>query len=55
MKSILKLIEGLSTIVPIITVEEGTYQIANEIGGIKSKIYSRHRIIYNYFVINLTI
>jgi len=41
-KSILKLIEGLSTVVPIITVEEGTYQIANEIGGIKSKIYSNN-------------
>ncbi|MGL2964187.1 phosphate acetyltransferase [Flavobacterium sp. RSB2_4_14] len=41
-ESILKLIEGLSTVVPIITVEEGTYQIANEIGGIKSKIYSNN-------------
>lgn len=41
-ESILKLIEGLSTVVPIITVEEGTYQIANKIGGIKSKIYSNN-------------
>lgn len=38
--SILKLIEGLSSVVPIITVEGGTYHIANTIGGIKSKIYA---------------
>jgi phosphate acetyltransferase len=39
--SILKLIEGLSTIVPIIAVEEGTYFI-NKIGSIKSKIYANN-------------
>ncbi|OOG78193.1 phosphate acetyltransferase [Flavobacterium sp. A45] len=38
--SILKLIEGLSSIVPILTVEGGTYHIANQIGNIKSKIYA---------------
>jgi phosphate acetyltransferase len=38
--SILKLIEGLSTVVPIIAVEGGTYHIANQIGNIKSKIYA---------------
>lgn len=38
--SILKLIEGLSIVVPIITVEGGTYHIANKIGNIKSKIYA---------------
>ena len=37
--SIMKLIEGLSSIVPIITVDGGTYSIANKIGNIKSKIY----------------
>jgi phosphate acetyltransferase len=37
--SIMKLIEGLSSIVPIITVDGGTYHIANKIGSIKSKIY----------------
>jgi phosphate acetyltransferase len=37
--SIMKLIEGLSSVVPIITVEGGTYHIANKIGSIKSKIY----------------
>lgn len=41
--SILKLIEGLSTIVPIIAVEEGTYYITNKIGGIKSKIYANNK------------
>jgi phosphate acetyltransferase len=41
-ESILKLIEGLSSIVPIITVEGGTYHIANKIGSIKSKIYANN-------------
>ena len=38
--TIIKLIEGLSTVVPIIAVEGGTFQVANQIGSIKSKIYS---------------
>ena len=38
--SILKLIEGLTSIVPIISVEAGTYRITNSIGNIKSKIYA---------------
>ncbi|WPR70794.1 phosphate acetyltransferase [Flavobacterium sp. NG2] len=38
--SILKLIEGLTTVVPIISVDKGTYMITNEIGNIKSKIYA---------------
>lgn len=42
-KSILKLIEGLSTVVPIIAVEEGTYVITNKIGSIKSKIYANNK------------
>jgi len=42
-KSILKLIEGLSTVVPIIAVEEGTYLITNKIGAIKSKIYANNK------------
>jgi phosphate acetyltransferase len=37
-ESILKLIEGLSAIVPIISVEGGTYSITNRIGAIKSQI-----------------
>lgn len=37
--SIMKLIEGLSSVVPIITVEGGTYHIANKIGSIRAKIY----------------
>ena len=41
--SILKLIEGLSPIVPIIAVEEGTYYITNKIGSIKSKIYANNK------------
>jgi phosphate acetyltransferase len=41
--SILKLIEGLSTSVPIITVAEGTYQITNKIGSIKSQIYANNK------------
>lgn len=42
-ESILKLIEGLSTIVPIIAVEEGTYVITNKIGNIKPKIYANNK------------
>jgi phosphate acetyltransferase len=40
--SILKLIEGLTSIVPIISVEGGTYGITNRIGDIKSKIYANN-------------
>ena len=39
-ESIMKLIEGLTTVVPIITVEGGTYHITNKLGNIKSKIYA---------------
>ncbi|MGY5846088.1 phosphate acetyltransferase [Salegentibacter sp. HM20] len=38
--SILKLIEGLSEIVPIISVEEGTFAVTNKVGAIKSNIYA---------------
>ncbi|WP_299125051.1 phosphate acetyltransferase [uncultured Winogradskyella sp.] len=41
-KSILKLIEGLSSIAPIISVKEGTFGVANAIGKIKSKIYAEN-------------
>jgi phosphate acetyltransferase len=41
--SILKLIEGLSTVVPIIAVEEGTFIITNKIGAIKPKIYANNK------------
>jgi phosphate acetyltransferase len=37
--SIIKLIEGLSEVVPIVSVEGGTFAITNEIGAIKPKIY----------------
>lgn len=40
--SILKLIEGLTSVVPIISVEGGTYSITNRIGNIKSKIYANN-------------
>ncbi|WP_432221686.1 phosphate acetyltransferase [Flavobacterium sp. TMP13] len=39
-ESILKLIEGLSTVVPIIAVDGGTYSIVNKIGAIQSQIYA---------------
>jgi phosphate acetyltransferase len=41
--SILKLIEGLTSIVPIISVEGGTYSITNRIGDIKAKIYADNK------------
>lgn len=39
-ESILKLIRGLNQIVPIISVAEGTFNVTNTIGNIKSKIYA---------------
>ncbi|WP_166925580.1 phosphate acetyltransferase [Flavobacterium poyangense] len=41
-QSILKLIEGLSAVVPIIAVAEGTYHITNKIGSIRSEIYANN-------------
>nr|WP_315151208.1 phosphate acetyltransferase [uncultured Flavobacterium sp.] len=41
-ETILKLIEGLSPVVPIIAVNEGTYVITNKIGDIKPKIYANN-------------
>ena len=40
--AICKLIEGLSDVVPILSVEGGTFAIANSIGAIKSKIYAEN-------------
>lgn len=40
--SILKLIEGLSSVVPIISVNGGTYIVANNIGQIKPRIYAEN-------------
>jgi phosphate acetyltransferase len=42
-ETILKLIEGLSPVVPIIAVHEGTYVIANKIGDIKPKIFANNK------------
>lgn len=39
---ILKLIEGLSSVVPIISAKEGTYYVTNCIGNIQSKIYAEN-------------
>jgi phosphate acetyltransferase len=41
-ESILKLIEGLSSIVPIISVAGGTYSVTNSIGTIKPRIYAEN-------------
>ena len=41
-ESILKLIEGLSSVVPIISVNGGTYFVTNSIGNIKAKIYAEN-------------
>ncbi|CAM4134289.1 phosphate acetyltransferase [Gillisia hiemivivida] len=38
--SIIKLIEGLSEIVPIVSVQGGTFSVTNSIGNIKSQIYA---------------
>lgn len=38
--SIIKLIEGLSQIVPIVSVEDGTFNVTNRVGAINSNIYA---------------
>ncbi|MCX2680149.1 phosphate acetyltransferase [Galbibacter sp. EGI 63066] len=38
--SILKLIDGLSQIVPIISVKDGTFSVTNRVGSIKPNIYA---------------
>ncbi len=39
-KSVLKLIKGLSAVVPIVAVNEGTFAVTNKVGAIKSQIYA---------------
>lgn len=41
--SILKLLEGFETHVPIISVQQGTFAAANSVGNIKSKIYAKSK------------
>ena len=41
-ESIIKLIEGVQSTVPIISVNGGTFGISNKIGAVKSKIYATH-------------
>ncbi len=41
--SILKLLEGFETHVPIISVQHGTFDAANSVGNIKSKIYAESK------------
>ena len=40
--AILRLIEGLSEVVPIVSVESGTYATANRVGAIKPQIYAEN-------------
>lgn len=42
-ESILKLVEGVKSTVPVISVKENTFKIANEIGAVQSKIYSSNQ------------
>lgn len=41
--SIIKLLEGFETKVPIISVQQGTYDTTNAVGNIKSKIYAESK------------
>ena len=43
-ESIIKLIEGLSDIVPIFSVQEGTFAATNRIGAIRSQIYANNAL-----------
>lgn len=40
--SILKLIEGLKETIPILTVDKGTFEVANNVGAIRSHIYANN-------------
>ncbi len=40
---VIKLIEGLSDVVPIVCVKGGTFAVANKIGAIRSKIYAENK------------
>jgi len=39
-KSVLKLIKGLSSVVPIASVKEGTFAVINKVGAVKPQIYA---------------
>ncbi len=41
-ESIIKLIKGLSDIVPIVSVEDGTFSVTNRIGTIRPRIYAEN-------------
>ena len=40
---VLKLIEGLPQVMPIITTEQGTFEIANKIGNVRSHMYASNK------------
>ena len=42
-KPIIKLIEGLSHIIPILSVKEGTFDVANKIGSVRSHMYAGNK------------
>ncbi len=39
-KSVLKLIKGLSSVVPIVSAKEGTFSVINKVGAVKPQIYA---------------
>jgi phosphate acetyltransferase len=41
--TVIRLIEGLSEVVPIISVQGGTFSIANKVGAIRPKIYAENK------------
>lgn len=40
--SIIKLIEGLKYIIPVLSVEEGTFEVANKIGNMRTHMYAEN-------------
>ena len=42
-ESIVKLIEGLPQIMPILSVDEGTFKVANKIGAVRSHMYADNK------------
>lgn len=43
-ETIIRLIEGLSEVVPIISVEKGTFSVTNQVGAIQPQIYAANQL-----------
>ena len=46
--SIIKLVQGLPNVIPVVLVKDGTFNVTNRMGNIKSKVYSENKTKINY-------